>query len=38
LVRGTAPDGSEPHMGDTVHLKPESVRTLLYNKTSEDLY
>jgi multiple sugar transport system ATP-binding protein len=38
LVRGTVPDGSEPHMGDTVHLKPESGRTLLYNKTSEDLY
>ena len=38
LVRGTAPDGSEPAMGDTVHLKPEPGRSLLYNKTSEDLY
>jgi multiple sugar transport system ATP-binding protein len=38
LVRGTAPDGSEPAMGETVHLKPEPGRSLLYNKTSEDLY
>ena len=38
LVRGTAPDGSEPAMGDTVHLKPEPGLSLLYNKTSEDLY
>jgi multiple sugar transport system ATP-binding protein len=38
LVRGTAPDGSEPAMGDIVHLKPEPGRSLLYNKTSEDLY
>ena len=38
LVRGTAPDGSEQAMGDTVHLKPEPGRSLLYNKTSEDLY
>ena len=38
LVRGTAPDGSEPAMGDTVHLKPEPGRSLLYNKTSEYLY
>jgi multiple sugar transport system ATP-binding protein len=38
LVRGTAPDGHEPSMGETVHLKPEAGRVLLYNKTSEDLY
>ena len=38
LVRGTAPDGSEPMIGETVHLKPEPGRILLYNMASENLY
>lgn len=38
LVRGTTPDGTEPKTGDTVHLRVEEGRALLYSKESENLY
>lgn len=37
LFRGTVPDGDEPQLGATVHLKPEVNRVLIYDKTSGDL-
>lgn len=37
LIRGTVPDGSEPTLGQVVHLKPEDGRSLLYDLASGDV-
>lgn len=36
-VRGTVPDGSEPNIGATFHIKPDSDRVLFYDTNSGEL-